>query len=123
MLVVDDDAAIRKMLQWALEDEGFLVEVAADGPQALEALAHRRPSLMILDIGLPGLSGYEVADAVRAQVGADMPIVVITADGRAAMKARRVGAVAYFHKPFDIDDLMSAVRRSLGSDEDTVHQT
>lgn len=115
ILVVDDDPEIRKMLQWTFEDEGLLVEMAADGRQALRALAQRRPALLILDMGLPGVDGYGVAEAVHAAHGIEVPIVVITADGQAAAKAGRVGAFAYFHKPFDIDDLVATVHRGLGS--------
>ena len=113
ILVVDDDADVRRTIQWALEDEGLVVETAADGRQALDRVARDCPSLVVLDISLPGVDGYDVAAGVRARYGDTVPMMVITADGSAAEKARRVGAFAYLHKPFEIDDLVTAVQRGL----------
>lgn len=115
ILVVDDDPGVRHTIQWALEDEGLPVDIAADGHEALERVATRRPALVLLDMGLPSVDGYGVASGLRERHGPSIPIVVITADGRAAFKARRVGAVDYVVKPFDIDDLISTVRRVLAS--------
>ena len=115
ILVVDDDPEIRQMLRWALEDDGLRVETVADGLQAVDTLAQRRPALLILDMGLPGLDGYGVAEVVQATHGAAVPIIVVTADGHAATKARRVGAFAYLAKPFELDQLLSAVHRGLGN--------
>jgi DNA-binding response OmpR family regulator len=69
---------------------------------------------VLLDIGLPDMSGDAVAEGVRAAHG-DVPILVMTADGRAAAKAERVGAAGYFSKPFELDELVAAVRGLLGS--------
>ena len=66
-------------------------------------------------MGLPLVSGDGVASAIRAQYGTSVPVVVLTADGRAAEKAQRVGAVAYLHKPFELDDLITTVRTALES--------
>jgi two-component system OmpR family response regulator len=115
VLVVDDDPTIRQLLRWALEDEGIAVETAADGWQALSYIARRRPALVVLDMGLPGADGYQVADSLRAAHGPNVPIVVITADGRAATKAAGVGAFAYFHKPFELGDLVATVQRGLAA--------
>lgn len=115
VLVVDDNAQVRKMLRWALEEEGLAVQTAADGRAAIESIARQRPALVLLDIGLPLVDGDGVARAIRLHHGMTIPIVAITADGRAAEKARRMGAVAYFHKPFDLDQLMAAVRLAMGS--------
>ena len=113
ILVVDDDRNIREMLRWALEEEGLGVETAADGREALERLEQRQPSLMLLDITLPVLGGVEVARGLRARYGDAVPIVAITADGHAAEKARQVGAVSYFHKPFQVDALLDTIRELL----------
>lgn len=69
--------------------------------------------LVVLDITLPVLSGYEVAKALRGRHGGSPPILAITADGRAAEKSRQLGAFTYLSKPFDVDDLLSAVRAGL----------
>jgi two-component system response regulator MprA len=113
VLVVDDDHRVREMIRWALEEEGFGVETAADGQQALDRAALRAPALVILDITLPVLDGYGVADRLRATQGERLPILAITADGSAPEKARRVGAYAYLRKPFDVDDLLLKVQVGL----------
>jgi DNA-binding response OmpR family regulator len=113
ILVVDDDARVRQTIQWTLEDAGFLVETAGDGRGALMLAARRRPALMVLDLTLPDTTGELVAAQMQALYPDPIPLLVITADGHAAEKARRVDAFAYLHKPFDIDDLVSAVRQGV----------
>jgi DNA-binding response OmpR family regulator len=112
VLVVEDDETLREVIKWALEDLGVGVEVAADGQQALDWLARRRPALMVLDVGLPLVSGDGVAAGARSIHG-EVPILLITADGRASEKARRVGAFSYLAKPFDLDQLVSTVERTV----------
>lgn len=118
VLVVEDDEMLRQTIRWALEEEGVEVEIAADGQEAVDSVAQRRPRLVLLDMGLPLINGDGVASAIRAQYGLAVPVIVLTADGRAAEKAERVGAVAYLHKPFEIDDLISTVQASLGTGGD-----
>jgi DNA-binding response OmpR family regulator len=114
VLLVEDDAVLRETLRWALEDEGFQVVEAVDGLDAVDQATARRPGLVVLDMGLPGLDGYGVAAALRARYGGELPILVVTADGHASDKASRVGAYAYLHKPFDIDHLVARVHQGLG---------
>jgi two-component system response regulator MprA len=113
VLIVDDDAQVRRSMRWALESEGWLVEMAADGEQALARAAEHRPAVVLLDMTLPLLDGDGVAAGLRTLYGATLPIVVITADGHAAVKARRVGAVSFVPKPFEIDHLIAAVYGAL----------
>ena len=115
VLVVDDDPQIRQSLCWTLEDEGMVVEAAGDAAEALERAAARQPSLVILDMGLPGGTGTAVAAGLRKRYAQEIPILLITADGRAAEKARAVGAFAYLHKPFDLNRLVELVRERLGT--------
>jgi DNA-binding response OmpR family regulator len=114
VLLVEDDPAVRQTLEWTLEAEGIPVAAAATGRKALELAAGERPGMVLLDVGLPDISGEAVAAGVRATYG-DVPILVMTADGRAAEKAQRVGAVGYLSKPFELDDLIDAVKRTLGA--------
>ncbi len=116
ILVVDDDPAIRQIVSEVLMEEGFAVTTAADGLQAIRRSADQPPALVILDMTLPLMNGYEVAAALRAAHGRALPILTITADGGAAAKAQRVGAFAYLRKPFDLDDLVAAVQRCLQDD-------
>ena len=113
ILVVDDDPGLREIIRETLEDEGLLVDVARDGQQALELAAKRRPELVILDWGLPLFDGDVVAAQLRGAHGDGLRVLIVTADGRAAEKARRAGAFAYLHKPFDVIALVTIVRRGL----------
>lgn len=115
VLVVEDEPAMRDMLGWALEDEGSQAELAVDGLEALERATSGKPSLVVLDMGLPGLDGVGVATALRARYGAELPIIVVTAGGNAQAKARGVGAFAYLHKPFDLALFIAHVHRGLTS--------
>jgi len=115
VLVVEDEPAMREMLGWALEDEGIQAELAVDGLEALERATTYKPALVVLDMGLPGLDGVGVGIALRARYGAELPILVVTAGGNAQAKARRVGAFAYLHKPFDLALFIAQVHRGLTS--------
>jgi DNA-binding response OmpR family regulator len=114
VLIVEDDTDLRQTIQWTLEDEGFVVETAGDGREALERATLRKPSLVVLDMGLPILDGNGVAAGLRATYGETVTILTMTADGHAADKAARIGAVGYLSKPFDLDDLINEVWKALG---------
>jgi DNA-binding response OmpR family regulator len=113
ILVVEDDPQFRQMIRSTLEDEGWTVEVAVRGQQALEWLLRRRPALVLLDWRLSDVDGDVVATGLRTTHGEGIPLVLITADGHAARKAGRVRAFGYLNKPFELDDLISLVRRGL----------
>ena len=115
VLVIDDDPQVRYLIRLALEEEGFDVATAGDGAHALQLAAERSPGLVVLDVSLPDMASVTVADQLRAACPA-VPVLVITADGRAAEKAARLGAYAYLHKPFDVGDLVALVRRGLQAD-------
>ena len=114
VLIVEDDTDLRQTIQWTLEDEGLVVETAADGQEALNRAAQRKPTLVVLDMGLPIIDGNGVAAGLRASYGSSVSILTMTADGRAAEKAKRIGAVGYISKPFDLDALITAVKQALG---------
>ena len=114
ILVVEDDAQLRQLLRWTLESEGLSVETASDGQEALEWVARFRPALVVLDWGLPVVNGGGVAAAVRAGHGNSVPLVLVTADVRAQQRGEEMGAIAVLPKPFEIQDLVTVVRRALG---------
>jgi DNA-binding response OmpR family regulator len=114
ILVVDDDHHLRQTIQWMLEEDGFEVQTARDGREAIEQAIAQEPTLILLDMALPLLDGSEVAAQIRLRYGEAVPIILITADGQAEEKSRRVGAVAYLHKPFDFDELILTVQHALG---------
>jgi DNA-binding response OmpR family regulator len=113
VLVVEDDYEIQKMIRWLLEDEGLTVETAGDGEEALRRVLDRRPALVVLDLNLPVHDGEEVAAAVRAAYGEDVPIVVVSSDIDRKERARKIGAVDSLRKPFEINDLVDAVWEGL----------
>ena len=113
VLVVDDEPEIVQFVSSALEDEGFEVLRAANGRQAVDAATRDRPDLIVLDMQLPRKDGHEVAQEVRRLHG-DIPILLITADGRAQEMAQRVGAFAFLSKPFDVEELLGLIRDRLG---------
>jgi DNA-binding response OmpR family regulator len=115
VLVVDDDPIVRGLICRALEDEGIAVVAADNGRLALDEAMRVRPGLVVLDVTLPVLGGEAVAAGLRQLVAEDVRIMVITADGRPAEKARALGAFAYLAKPFDVDELVDTVRRGLAS--------
>ena len=117
VLVVDDDRAVRFTLRAILEDEGEIeVEVleAADGLEGLARLETDGADLVITDLRMPRLDGFGLLAALQARPGAP-PVVVLTAHGneRTAVDAIKLGALDYFAKPFDPDEVSRVVRRAL----------
>lgn len=115
VLVVDDDADIREAMCLALRAEGATVEDAPDGSVASHLLAARRPDAVVLDLMLPGQSGFTVLE--RARLGASpVPVVMVTANRgtRHAEMARSLGACAYLVKPVPLARLVDAVAGAVG---------
>jgi CheY-like chemotaxis protein len=110
VLVVDDDPTIRDFLAEALRDQGYAVETAANGAEAVEAVARSRPSLVLLDVRMPVLDGWGFAEVMRER-GLRLPIVVMTAAHNAQYWCDEIGAVCALPKPFHLDDLFGAVDR------------
>ena len=119
VLVVEDDALLRETIVWALEDDGLAVDSAVDGKDAVHRASVREPSLVVLDMTLPGLDGFGVAAELRRRFGGRVPILVVTADGQPRQKAERVGAYSFLHKPFDVGVLVQQVRAGLGTRPET----
>jgi CheY-like chemotaxis protein len=115
VLVVEDDESIARIVAGVLADEGYPVVVARDGAEALERIAAQPPRLILLDMRMPRVNGWEFTAAYRARTDAPAPIVVITAGRDAAQKAREIGADGYVAKPFDIDDVVDIVTRVVGA--------
>jgi DNA-binding response OmpR family regulator len=113
ILVVEDDRDLREMIQWLLEEEGFTVKAVRDGKEALDCAVVNKPSLVLLDMTLPIIDGFGVAAGLHKVYGDQLPILTMTADGRAVEKAYKVGAIGYISKPFELDALIDAVRAAL----------
>ncbi|MCS7183418.1 MAG: response regulator [Thermoanaerobaculum sp.] len=117
VLVVDDEPSLRDTLSFILEMEGFSVEVAKDGDEALEKVRQSRPGVVLLDVMMPKKDGYQVCQEIKGDPAlAQTKVVILTAMGQAADRARAlaVGADAYVSKPFDEDFLITLLRRLLG---------
>ncbi len=116
ILVVEDEDHLAIGIKFNLEAEGFEVETAADGQSALAALAAESTpfDLLILDVMLPGMSGYAVCEAVRRQ-GNEVPVVMLTARTLVEDRIRGfdAGTDVYLQKPFDLDELISIVRSHI----------
>lgn len=111
ILVVDDDEAILDIVADVLRFEGYPVETAIDGVVALEVVERDRPALVLLDMRMPRLDGWGFARTLRER-GIELPILVMTAARDAAGWAAEIGAQGYLAKPFDIGELLDAVRGS-----------
>src|SRR5271163_3127302 len=116
VLIVEDDADIRELIRYNLAQEGFVVEEAADGAQALEKVKRRVPDLMVLDLMLPGMPGLQVCRQMRAErETAHLPILIVTAKGTEVDKVLglEMGADDYVVKPFSPRELTARVKALL----------
>ncbi len=117
ILIVDDDPDTQRVLGYTLKQEGFQVLVAVDGAEALRVREREKPDLILLDIMLPKLDGYQVAERIRAEEGsvAHVPIVMVTAETDIEQKVRglRAGADDYLVKPFHPAELLARIRSLL----------
>jgi twitching motility two-component system response regulator PilH len=115
VLVVDDNPMQRQLIAKVLEKTGLRVTVAGDGIEAVEKVQHSCPDLVVLDIVMPRMNGYEVCRWLKSNVGSDLPIVMCSSktepfDSYWGMKQ---GADAYLTKPFQAQDLVSTVLKLL----------
>jgi DNA-binding response OmpR family regulator len=115
VLVVDDDALLRASVGRVLEEEGYIVDHAADGNEALRRLADARPDLVLLDVLMPGMNGRQLIESLRNDADTrELPVLVMTAvhgiDSNAGISE---GAIDYVEKPFDLDELLNKVALAL----------
>jgi DNA-binding NtrC family response regulator len=114
VLVIDDDSSLRRVLEYNLQQEGYDVYTAADGESGLQAFAEREPSVVITDLKMPGMSGFEVLSTVKERSPATV-VIVLTAFGAidTAVEAMKLGAFHYLTKPFNRDELKLTVKKAL----------
>ncbi|MEW5871805.1 MAG: response regulator transcription factor [Chloroflexota bacterium] len=114
ILIVEDERAVARSLQYSLEREGFNVLWADNGQRALEMIQARQPHLILLDIRLPDISGFDVCRQLRRQ-GARQPVVMLTARDEAIDKVLglELGADDYVVKPYDLRELIARIRALL----------
>lgn len=108
ILVVEDSQVIQRLIEVCLRPAGFDVEMRDDGPTGLEAALEMKPDLVILDVGLPGMDGWEVLAEIRSsEDAADLKVMVLTAHAQEEVRQRadEVGADAFLTKPFRPNEL------------------
>jgi DNA-binding response OmpR family regulator len=116
ILIIDDEPSIVLSLEFLMKREGFEVAVAGDGEGALRTMAERRPDLVILDVMMPKLNGFEVCQRIRADPALrGVRVLMLTAKGGETemKKGLELGADAYVTKPFSTKELVAEIRRLL----------
>lgn len=117
ILIADDEPNIVISLEYLLQQSGYEVQVAHDGQAAMDAIARQVPDLLLLDIMLPKLSGYDVCQKIReSPAWRGIRIVMLSAKGREVeiTKGLALGADAYVTKPFSTRELLAQIRAQLG---------
>ncbi|MBV0933679.1 response regulator transcription factor [Marinobacterium weihaiense] len=117
VLVVDDEPNILLSLEFLMQQAGFSVATAPDAEQALALINQHCPDLLLLDISLPGMSGFDLLERLRADAATrQLPVVMLTAHGRDVEKEKgmALGASDYVTKPFSTRELVSRVQQLLG---------
>jgi two-component system chemotaxis response regulator CheY len=113
ILVVDDDESIRQIVSICLTDEGYEVYEAANGQVAFDALSDLRPDLILLDLRMPVMDGWEFARRYRLLPGPHVPVLAFVAALNAERETSDLQTDGLLAKPFDLDDLLEAVRARL----------
>ena len=123
VLIVEDDANIRELLQLYLEKDGYAVTLAADGGQGLEKFHAIKPDLVLLDVMMPVMDGWEVCKAIREE--SQTPIIMLTAKGETDDKVTglKSGADDYVTKPFEMKEVLARIEAVLRRTGTTVTET
>jgi two-component system KDP operon response regulator KdpE len=111
ILLVDDERAILRVIGVKLKISGYDVVTASSGQEALNLVKAESADIMLLDVIMPGIDGFEVLEKVR--VFSELPVIVFSARPENAQEALRLGASDFLAKPFDLDDLIKAIERVL----------
>jgi DNA-binding response OmpR family regulator len=118
VLVADDDALLRSLVEFKLKGRGYRVVTASDGTEALQVAGQSRPSLVVLDAMMPGTDGFEVLRRLKEELGySNMPVVMLTARKQESdiVGALQLGAADYMVKPFIPEELVMRIARLLPS--------
>jgi len=109
ILLVDDDPDILESTQYLVEAEGYEVETARNGREALEKLTARKPDVILLDLMMPVMDGWQFVEELRKSPSASVPVIVLSASHGLAQKAKQLNAAGWVAKPFDIDNLLRQI--------------
>ena len=113
ILVVDDDEDILVLVRMVLSQNGHSVKTACNGLEALEEIEREMPNLILLDMRMPVMNGWEFAKELKARHAQIPPVMVITAAEDAAARAAEIGARGSIAKPFNLGQVLEAVKREL----------
>lgn len=118
LLIVDDQAGVRRFLSEAFSGEGYTVETASNGAEAVKKASASPPSLILLDFKMPGMSGFETLGELR-KIAPDAPVIVITAfnDPEIVDEAIKRGAKCCINKPFDLYEVRTLVKGMLAEEK------
>jgi CheY-like chemotaxis protein len=117
ILIVDDERDNRELLEIILTSEGFVIQTAASGEEALDAVTTQTPDLILLDVMMPGMNGYDVVTKIKGDIATkSIPVIMVSAlnDTTSRMRAESAGADGFLSKPIDCADLCGHVRTALG---------
>lgn len=118
VLLIEDEPNIIEAISFILSRDGWEVSTHANGQTALARIMEKRPDVVILDVMLPGASGYDILRSLRSEPGMqDLPVLMLTARGQSRDRemAEKVGASQFMTKPFSNADVLDAVRSLVGS--------
>ena len=115
VLIIDDDEAIREMVQVMLEDASYKVIVAQDGVEALQKLEATRPDLIVTDLVMPSMNGYTFLNLLRQKQLSPIPIIVFTASTTSIQEVEQIEVAGYTYlaKPFEMDELLTKINQLL----------
>ena len=111
VLVVEDDLDLLGLVELVLESAGHPVMTAREGAEALDKIGQEMPAVILLDMKMPGMDGWEFARIFRERYDQQAPIIVLTAAEDAPQKAEEIGAEGYVGKPFEINELLAKVEQ------------
>jgi DNA-binding response OmpR family regulator len=118
LLVADDDAEMRRLVRRALEKRGYTIVEARDGEEALERILELKPAAVVLDVMMPGLTGWEICKYIRSHESlSGVGVLMLTAIGRTVneMTSPLYGADAALDQPFDVSELVETMERVLAA--------
>jgi CheY-like chemotaxis protein len=113
VLIVDDDEDLLEVIELLLRNAGYSTRTALNGRQALDAVATEKPALILLDILMPVMNGWQFVHEFRTKYGDGLPIVVVTAAEHARSRCRAIQPADVLTKPFDVRDLLQVVARHV----------
>ncbi|MCL6635465.1 MAG: response regulator [Peptococcaceae bacterium] len=118
LLIVDDQPGVRRLLFEMFSEDGYLVDTAAGGAEAVRKISAKVPALVLLDVKMPGMSGLEVLAEIK-KIAPDVPVVMMTAYGELELvaEAKKHGVRYYITKPFDLDEVRYLIKGILAGED------